>query len=69
MFDRLRQNAAALGEEMPSLEEFWERGYHKFSDPEGAVFMSAFRKDPIRHALGTPSGKIEIFSEKIDISK
>ena len=66
MFDRLRQNAAALGEEMPSLEEFWERGYHKFSDPEGAVFMSAFRKDPIRHALGTPSGKIEIFSEKID---
>ncbi|MDG2034262.1 MAG: molybdopterin dinucleotide binding domain-containing protein, partial [Rhodospirillales bacterium] len=36
------------------------------SDPEGEVFLSAFRQDPAAHALDTPSGKIEIFSEKID---
>jgi biotin/methionine sulfoxide reductase len=30
------------------------------------VLFAEFRKDPVRHQLNTPSGRIEIFSETID---
>ena len=53
---------------MPSFEEFWEKGYVEFKIPDHAyeyVKMADFRKNPIINRLGTPSGKIQIVSKKI----
>ena len=35
------------------------------ANPEPVVGFAAFRADPVAHALGTPSGRIELFSERI----
>jgi biotin/methionine sulfoxide reductase len=51
----------------PSFEEFWETGYLRLPDTDDdLVLFDAFRRDPDAHPLGTPSGRIEIFSETID---
>lgn len=52
----------------PSFDEFWERGYIEFHIPPEAknyVRYEAFRKNPLIHSLGTPSGRIEIYSDTI----
>lgn len=61
------ENAAAQDIEMPDFDGFWERGYFEFP-PERTptVMLEEFRADPDAHALSTPSGKVEIFSERID---
>ena len=61
--------AQKSGVQMPTFEEFWIKGYCEFETPEIAkkfVRFADFRKNPIVNRLGTPSGKIEIFSKKID---
>ncbi len=53
---------------MPSFEEFWEKGYVEFPVPESSkkwVRYADFRENPLKNPLGTPSGKIEIYSETI----
>lgn len=63
------QKAKNSGVDMPTFEEFWEKGYVEFKTPESAnhvIKFEDFRKNPIVNRLGTPSGKIEIFSKKID---
>ncbi|RXJ58221.1 trimethylamine-N-oxide reductase TorA [Candidatus Marinarcus aquaticus] len=62
------EKAKNSGVKMPSFKEFWEKGYCEFETPEVAkkfVRFEDFRKNPIVNRLGTPSGKIEIFSKKI----
>jgi biotin/methionine sulfoxide reductase len=57
----------AAGHEMPSFEEFWAGETLEIPVPDrNQVLLSAFRSDPARSALRTPSGKIEIFSATID---
>ena len=57
-----RKNIPAL----PDFDGFFEKGVHKFScDPAGLVAMTGFRKDPEKNKLGTPSGKIEIYSQQL----
>jgi trimethylamine-N-oxide reductase (cytochrome c) len=51
-----------------SFEEFWERGYIDYeADKENREYirMEDFIADPKNHPLYTPSGKIEIYSEKV----
>lgn len=63
------KKAEKSGVKMPSFEEFWEKGYVKFEAPESAknfIKMKAFRDNPVTNRLGTPSGKIEIFSKKLN---
>lgn len=58
--------AANAGIELPSFDDFWAQGLIDLSPHDRPVIMlEAFRRDPQAHPLGTPSGKIEIFSEKI----
>ncbi|MCR8685283.1 molybdopterin-dependent oxidoreductase [Campylobacter ureolyticus] len=55
---------------MPSFDEFWEKGYVRFDkkDDENKYYtrLSNFRENPRKFRLGTPSGKIEIFSPEIE---
>jgi biotin/methionine sulfoxide reductase len=67
MYDVARQNAARFEIEMPGFDAFWEKGFFEFEAQEDSqILFEAFRNDPEKAALKTPSGKIEIFSETID---
>ena len=63
------ENAARvrdLGVELPPFDTFWERGILDLSSHDRPhVMHEDFRRDPVAHRLRTPSGKIEIYSEKI----
>jgi biotin/methionine sulfoxide reductase len=65
LYEIVRQQAARHGIERPDFETFWEDGYVADPVPTRYDFLSAYRADPVGKALRTPSGKIEIFSEKI----
>jgi trimethylamine-N-oxide reductase (cytochrome c) len=50
------------------FEEFWEKGYLFFEKPEKDkkfVYMEEYIDSPEKKPLFTPSGKIEIYSEKV----
>lgn len=62
--------AKALGyDNMPSFDEFWQRGYVRFdkkdNDKKYFTRFANFRENPNKFRLGTPSGKIEIYSPVI----
>ncbi len=65
----LRQ-AKAKRLEMPSFSAFWQSGsYVEFPVPESSrkwVRHADFRSDPLLNPLGTPSGKIELYSKSIE---
>jgi biotin/methionine sulfoxide reductase len=51
----------------PPFDEFWAAGFLEIPEgDEDLVLFKQFRADPERAPLGTPSGKIEIFSATID---
>ena len=67
LYDVTRQRASERAVEMPSYDEFRARGVFKLADPgRPVVMLEAFRADPDASPLHTPSGRIEIFSERID---
>lgn len=57
--------------ELPDFETFQQQGIYKKMNPQGHVVAhKAFREDPIANPLNTPSGKIEIYSDRLaDIAK
>ena len=58
--------AAEAGLTLPSFDEFWARGVLEYPRPERPnVLLRAFREDPVKHRLATPSGRIELYSEKL----
>ena len=67
MYDQWQLTMKTAGHDMPSFEAFWDAGSLEIPVPDpGQVLLSAFRDDPGRFPLSTPSGKIEIFSAVID---
>ncbi|MGL4667034.1 MAG: molybdopterin dinucleotide binding domain-containing protein, partial [Saezia sp.] len=51
---------------LPTYEDFRKNGIYKEKDPNGHfVAYKAFRDDPVKNALSTESGKIEIYSEAL----
>ncbi|MES3000850.1 MAG: molybdopterin-dependent oxidoreductase [Pseudomonadota bacterium] len=55
-----------LGYVAPAFDAFWRSGALEMPLPdEPVVMLEAFRRDPMAHPLKTPSGKIELFSERI----
>ncbi len=66
LYEGFAVDARRKGIEVPSFEQFWEEGFIDLSSHDRPVIMlQAFRQDPDRHPLPTPSGKIEIFSQTI----
>ena len=60
--DRARTNQAAI----PDFDGFRKEGFVEI--PRRAdeyVFLSDFRADPDQHRLATPSGRIELYSERV----
>jgi len=66
MYDENAAKVRALGIELPSFDAFWEQGIVDLAVHDRPhVMHEEFRRDPEAHRLRTPSGKIEIYSEKI----
>ena len=61
-------SARDAGVELLDFDAFWQAGETiDLADqiPQSELTFEAFRRDPVAHALGTPSGRIEIFSRTI----
>ena len=56
---------------LPDFATFWKTGPAHICDlPNAGIALKAFREDPKAHPLKTPSGKIEIYSERLaDIAR
>ena len=66
MYGRAREIYARMAIDIPDFDRFWALGIVEMPEPERPfVAFSAFRADPQGAALNTPSGKIEIYSERI----
>ena len=66
IWDESRQRASHDGIEIPDWDSLQQNGWVKVPEPKKpTVMMEEFRNDPEANPLATPSGKIEIFSEKI----
>ncbi|MEM6743215.1 MAG: molybdopterin-dependent oxidoreductase [Pseudomonadota bacterium] len=68
LYDRFRQGCAEAGIDTPTLEELKDRNWVELPI-EGEAFertaFARFREAPDASPLATPSGRIEIFSDKI----
>lgn len=63
LYEKTRANKIP---ELPSFEQFQQQGIFKMMDPAGhLVAYKAFRENPQRNPLKTPSGKIEIYSARL----
>ncbi len=66
LYEEARVKSAKAGVTLPAFEEFWQAGLAEAKgENREPVMLAAFRADPAAHKLKTPSGKIEIYSEKI----
>lgn len=66
LYDESVETAQASGVTLPPFAEFAAKGWHYVepSETDHGV-LAAFRKNPLKAALTTPSGRIEICSESI----
>ena len=63
---RCYDGARGRDPELPSFEDMLAMGVYRRRDPRGHhVALQEFRQDPEAHPLATPSGKIEIYSERL----
>jgi len=66
MYEQCIPRAAKAGVGLPDFDTFWEEGLIDLARPgQSVVMLESFRKDPDRHPLATPSGRIEIHSKTI----
>ena len=68
IYDKFYKQARSQGINVADFETLKEKNFERMSidlGEEDHVPFKAFRDDPLKNPLGTPSGKIEIYSEKI----
>jgi biotin/methionine sulfoxide reductase len=66
LYEGARKRNAAAGVDLPDFETFWRAGHVELpAVKKEFVLFSEFRTDPDRHPLKTPSGKIELYSERV----
>ena len=68
IYNKFYMQSKSQGLNVADLETLKEKNFERMLmdlDEEDYVPFKAFRDDPLKNPLGTPSGKIEIYSEKI----
>ena len=66
LWQRTQEHGKQASVELPDWDEFISGDVINVADPSPRqVFLADYRRDPVAHALPTPSGKIELFSETI----
>ena len=67
LYETTRSNAADKGVILPTFDDFWAGEQFSIAEQvaDTQFALERFRADPAACPLGTPSGKIEIFSERI----
>lgn len=69
MYDAMAKQAAVNKVTLPPFDVFWQsNNYVQFPIPDANrhwVRFADYREDPLLNPLGTPSGKIEIYSETV----
>jgi biotin/methionine sulfoxide reductase len=66
LYEESRGRAARAGHDLPAFDEFWAGDLLDLAVADAEVVMfQDFRADPDAHPLNTPSGRIELFSERI----
>jgi biotin/methionine sulfoxide reductase len=66
LYEESRAKSARAGVILPPFAQFWHDGLAEArGEPREPVMLAAFRADPEKNRLKTPSGKIEIYSETI----
>ena len=63
-----RQRAAESNIDLPDFDTFWQQGQYAVDPaqlPERTFVLEQFRTNPDKNPLGTPSGRIEIYSKRI----
>jgi len=66
LYDGAAARCARAGVELPSFGAFWAAGGVRLpANDAPVVAFGAFRADPLAHPLSTPSGRIELHSERI----
>ena len=66
IYKRSASRIKPLGFDLPDYKTFIDGGFVKLTEPENPkVLLQAFRHNPEKYPLTTPSGRIEIFSEVI----
>ena len=67
LFEQTRDRCIAEGTPFPEFDEFVQEGRMQVDTPsKPGVLLEPYRNDPDGKPLRTPSGQIEIFSQKID---
>jgi biotin/methionine sulfoxide reductase len=66
LYDRWRDKARTNQAVIPDFGGFWNDGFLELPRrAEDYVMLREFRADPEKHRLATPSGRIELYSERI----
>jgi biotin/methionine sulfoxide reductase len=66
LYGQWREGMTRLGHDVPGFAEFWAAGEYRLpSGEDRSTLFEAFRADPSRAALRTPSGRIEITSDTV----
>jgi biotin/methionine sulfoxide reductase len=66
IYNKAREKSAQACVSLPAFKEFWDAGMAEAKGTqEPPVMLAEFRSDPDAHPLKTPSGRIEIYCERI----
>ncbi|WP_028932627.1 molybdopterin-dependent oxidoreductase [Pseudonocardia spinosispora] len=66
LYSRWRERMASRRREIPDFATFWSAGTLELPDLRlDRVLLADFRADPDAHPLDTPSGRIELYSERV----
>ena len=66
LFRSCRHSAGANALALPEFDAFWKEGYLEIpAARDEYVLFGDFRAEPSKHPLRTPSGRIELYSERI----